>query len=128
MRSSTTSKWFRPAIGLIAAYAIALQAILAGLVPLGAASLADGSTVICHGAPVDGDAQADEGKGDPDHHPLIGHCALCAISPLLPPSSGGITRPITHPLLLAAAPPARVVLRHDIHARPGKPRDPPAIA
>ena len=128
MRPSSTSKWLRPAIGLIAAYAIALQTILAGLVPMGAAALADESTVICHGAIVGDDARSDQGNGGADHQRPIGHCALCAISPLLAPSPAGIARPVEHPTSLAAAPPAQVVLLHDIHERPGKPRDPPPTA
>ena len=126
MRSSSTSKWLRPAIGLIAAYAIALQTILAGLVPLDA--FADESAVICHGAIVGDDARSEQDKGRTDHHRLIGHCALCAITPLLAPSPADIGRPVAHPVVRAAAPPARVVLLHDIHGRPGRPRDPPPTA
>src|SRR5262249_38056445 len=119
MRSSSTSKWLRPAIGLIAAYAIALQTILAGLVPLGAAAFGDESAIICHGAVFGDDAQPDPDKGRADHHRMIGHCALCAITPLLTPSPADIGRPVAHPVLRASAPPARVVLLHDIHERPG---------
>jgi len=127
MRSASTSKWLRPAIGLIAAYAIALQTILAGLAPLGAAVLADESAVICHGAKVD-DTQGDQGQAPSKHPGHVEHCALCAISPLVVPASAHVPRPARQPIVLAASRPTEIVLPRDIHARPGKPRDPPMSA
>jgi len=127
MRSTSTSTWLRRAVGLIAAYAIALQTILAGLALLGGIAIADESAVICHGAVVDGTqpAPSDSRSG---HHGQLGHCALCAISPPLVPAPAGVARPVTHPAPVAAVRPVRLALPHDIHARPGKPRGPPTNA
>ena len=121
------TKWLRPAVGLIAAYAIALQAILAGLVPVGAVAPADLDAVICHGGVVD-DTQPAQGDGPVDHSRHVEHCALCAVSALVAPVFADVARPAPYPVLLAAARPTQVVLPHDIHARPGKPRDPPLSA
>jgi hypothetical protein len=128
MRSKSTSRWLRPAIGLIAAYAIALQAILAGLVPLAAGGIADQAIVICHGAVVADEGPSDPSDGHADHRGQIGHCLLCTISPLLVRAPAELARPVTHAIQLAAPRPAPLALRHDIHAHPGRPRDPPMSA
>jgi hypothetical protein len=127
MRPTSTSTWLRRAIGLIAAYAIALQTILAGLALLGGIAIADASALICHGAVVD-DTQPAPGDGRGGHHGQVGHCALCAISPPLVPAPANVARPVTHPAPVAALRPVRLALPHDIHARPGKPRGPPTNA
>ena len=127
MRSTSTSTWLRRAIGLIAAYAIALQTILAGLALLGGIAIADESALICHGAVVD-DIQPAPGDGRGGHHGQVSHCALCAISPPLVPAPADVARPVTHPAPVAAVRPVRLSLPHDIHARPGKPRGPPTNA
>src|SRR5712664_3984829 len=115
----------RRTITLIAAYAIALQAILAGVLPAQAIHPADTAGVICHtasGAAPSTDTEDETGRGGHGSH-----CTLCAIAPPLPPARSDVARPVLHPTeQLAVAKPAPVVLARPIHSRPGKPRDPPA--
>jgi hypothetical protein len=127
MRSTSTSIRLRRAIGLIAAYAIALQTILAGLALLGSVALADDGAVICHGAVVD-DTSPAPGDGRSGHRGQVGHCALCAISPPVVPLPADVARPVVHPAPVAVIRRVPLALPHDIHDRPGKPRDPPTSA
>jgi hypothetical protein len=117
----------RRVIAVVAAYALALQAILAAVVSLQVIQPADAAGVICHTAS-SLDPSTDEGN-DPGQRHQGDHCALCATVPPLPPERAGVTRPVQHPTLrLAVATPRPLWLPRDIRSRPGKPRDPPATA
>lgn len=119
-------RW-RGAVGLIAAYALALQTLFAAFAPLPASALHAGSdalSVICLGSGP-GDAMA----GDPAGHPPASsklHCVLC-ISPLagaaVLPAPAGVSPP---PALLArySQAPAEI-LTAPLPVRAGPARAPP---
>jgi hypothetical protein len=127
-RPARARAFWQRAVGLIAGYAFALQLVLGGL--LVAQATFDPAAAICltdsggHAAPLD------QAPGTPlpgSHHG--DHCALCTLhAPALPgPGSAAhlafaFGRPVT------IGEPARLLLPKDIHARPGRPRDPPRAA
>jgi hypothetical protein len=120
----------RRAIAVVAAYALALQAILAAVVSLQVIQPADAAGVICHTASdlaPSTDEGNDPGRGRQGHQG--DHCALCATVPPLLPERAGVARPVQHPTLqLTVGTPRPLWLPRDIRSRPGKPRDPPAAA
>jgi hypothetical protein len=125
----------RRAIGWIAAYALALQTILASavLAPPASAdpSLAfDPAAIICltNGGPGHAAGPADElPAGSGQHSHVGGHCGLCAVSaPVIAPADDvAIDSLAPARSVLAAAALDRIIPRN-LGTLPGRPRAPPA--
>lgn len=132
MTGAFSREHWRAAIGLIAAYAIALQALFAAFAPLpanAAAGTADPLSILClsfHSeAPVPGDP---DGPAHPASH--VVHCVLCgsiAAGATLPPVHGHAV-----PVQLAAPahyfPLRNETLALEAPARDGPARAPPLMA
>jgi hypothetical protein len=91
---------WRTITGVLAIYAVALHVILAGLMPVGAATSADPLSIICHSVPAAAAGQADQGPSVPQPGHACEHCNLC--STLAPP-------PAPNTPLAATLMPARVL-------------------
>jgi hypothetical protein len=122
----------RPAIGLIAAYALALSTILTGFTASAAVpdrqTGLDPAAIICLTS-ADGTAHADTAGGDPDgtapaKH-AAHHCALCAGTPM------GAAPCFMAPLVFGQSQQAPLLAGHahtaDIKTLPGQPRAPPRM-
>ncbi|RAI27682.1 hypothetical protein CH338_29870, partial [Rhodoplanes elegans] len=76
------------AVGLLAAYALALQMLLAGMVATEMAAAGDGAAALCFGTAGAADTTGVDGAGTsapagaPHTHPP---CAVCAFASLAPP-------------------------------------------
>jgi hypothetical protein len=113
----------RAAIGLIAAYAIALQTLFAAFAPLPAgAQGVDFGQVICFGS-----GNAGTPAGDDGNAPAVGkhHCVLC-----LSFAAAALPEPGTHPLARTAqlspfVPAATEIFIAPVAARSGPARAPP---
>ena len=102
-----------------------LQSVLPSFAAAYALGAHDPAAVICHAVSAGGGAPSDDGADPSGTRQGGGHCALCAISPPVPPQRADLDRPMLYDVRPAAPPAAAARVVHDIHGRPGKPRDPP---
>ena len=123
----------RRAIGWLAAYVLALQAILAGVAPHLAASTdlmlaADPAAIIClstHGGGTEPTGDIPDGHGTSDGS---GHCPLCLSPPplLVPQDRSRLAFCASATTVANVLPPARALI--DLPSRPGGARAPPVTA
>ncbi|MFZ5690856.1 MAG: DUF2946 family protein [Pseudomonadota bacterium] len=118
---------FRAAIGLIAAYAIALQTLFAAFAPLPAHAQASGVagwSILCFGS-----GNAAPNDGDPGSAPASGkfHCVLCgpalAAAAILPEPDAHLAPALTAAAISFGIAPDRNPALRPVVA--GKPRAPP---
>ena len=124
----TKSDW-RRAVGLIAAYAFALNVMLTGFAAHAAPSL-DPFSVICLSAASGGDhaaATGNDGKGTAPVHHDCGNCTLCGVAPSALPSFQVLLNLqfIVRSSIVADATRRQAV---EIKSLPGQPRAPPQTA
>jgi hypothetical protein len=77
----------RRVIGLVAIYAIALNAILWGFSPPASTTSIDPFIVICHSAGADTAGDPQQQPASPAHSTACDHCTLCSALPASSPPS-----------------------------------------
>jgi len=114
-------------VGTAAAFALAVQTVIAGMAPAPADVPLDPFAIICHSEPSSADAPApDPDRSAPTH--ACDHCNLCsAATPPLPPDTARLVRfkPV---LILRGLNPAETARHGDVATDPKLARGPPAVA
>lgn len=109
--------------GILAIYAVALHAILMGLIPVGAfGTTTDPFSVICHSAPV---GQADQGPGIPEPDHACEHCNLCSVLATPPAPSAPLAGNLVPARVLNLLTPLSTAARTSLASDPKLARGPP---